>query len=460
MRRRFKLGGLAPLLVVALVFAGCHSTGGNGGNGSDGSTAADVDSGAFDAGLTDAGLTDAGHTDAGPDASVDAVSDTVDTGAGDVGAPDTWTDGATLELGPDAVQDDGSADASSSCLSPGWQSYFASRPALAAATLGRLGAAGLAQLCADLALLDGGGKLVVAEPQASKACVEPSYCPSIVPTQSERDRIQAAKYAHAVWLDAKGGVPWKLKDLSVSQLDELFDPTALFAGGVLFKYVVDHSPSDAYQYLVDQGLIKQDMLSTLVAVVDDLRTTDLEIDFVHGLKGNGHPVDTAVTVYDALKTFVKPRISRKGCHSMTRIVVALLRSVNVPGREVNGGQWYLNLHSSAQWPVVGRVLAHGDDVYSAALRAAPSAELLTPTAFYSDPANTAVCGADKGCLVGRHTALVASKHPAKYYVTRCCDPAKWNVVSCEKLMSQSFGAYLTAAELSAAVTSTKALCAP
>jgi hypothetical protein len=324
------------------------------------------------------------------------------------------------------------------------------------ATLGRLTADEQAQLCADLAELESTGALVVPEPAASIACVEPSSCSSISLTAAERSRILVGKHAHAVWLDYRGKVPWRLADYTAAALDGLFDPSVLFfgVGGTRFRYVVDHSSSEAWAYVQAQKLVASSPRKSIETVLSDLRTTEEAYDFLHGAADLGDPVDTPYTLREALTSYREGRpgirVAREGCHSMSRIVLGLLRAMNVPGVEVHDGTWFHNGHSSATWPAFALVMPHGDDLYNSILYAAPTSALLVEESFYTDPSNVAVCGTDAGYLGDRHRFLAAIRYPPKYLTERCCNPANYDYASCAAYLTENFGSYLTAAEVTGA----------
>lgn len=347
------------------------------------------------------------------------------------------------------------------CLPPVYETLLASAPHLESASVGALDADTSARLCQVVRELETTGEVASAEPQASVDCVEPDYCPTIVLTAEETSAILAAKVGHALWLDVHEHVPWRLADYDAGELAGLFDASVLMTNGSSFRHVVDHSPSRAYGYLLDQQLIAADVEATMARVFDDLRSTDTRTSFIHGI-GSRDPTSTAVTLMDALETWedigVPARISRAGCHSMSRIALGLLRSANIPGVERHSGQWYPNGHSTPEWPAVALVLPHGDDLYGATLRATPGTELATPFAFHSDAANTAVCGSDTSCLSRRHRALLATEYPAQWTERRCCDPTTYGYGSCSDYLTNDYGTLLTTAEIEAASTSITAVC--
>lgn len=444
-----KQATFAQIVLMVLAAWGCEST-----------PAADsgADAGAGDAVVADArSATDAGASDAGADVGAAADADGADAGIAD----------AASDLGSDAT---GAVDATSGprCPPTRYAAYLAANPRVFAATFGRLDAAGKAYLCKDLDEIEAKSSITIAEPAASASCTEPASCTYITPTADERRQILAAKYAHAIWLDRNAKVPWSLANGSPAALDGLFDPNVLFRNGTHFMSVVDYSPTDAWNYLVGRKLIRADMKSSMIAVLADLRTTDTKLEFVHGI-GTGtdpDPVNTAYTLDQALRTRVtKPggvtvRVSRRGCHSMSRILLALLRAMNIPGNEVHAGRWYGAGHSTPYWPAMRLVIPHGDDLYQATLRVTPTAALLTPESFYTDSANTAVCGSDRGCLGRRHASLNAVAYPARYTTRRCCDPTTYGYASCSAYLTANYSTTLSSAEITAAAASIKASCAP
>ena len=234
----------------------------------------------------------------------------------------------------------------------------------------------------------------------------------------------------------------------------MFDKTLFFN----FIYnsmisVIDYSPSDVYNYVKSNGLIKADQLSSFYAVADDLRSTSSRISFLHGSPYYGDNRD-AYSLIDALTTWVdrgyaEVRVSRLGCWSMTRIMIGMLRSINIPGNVTSS--YYVIGHSDAEWPSLDIVMPHGDDLYDAWLIATPTAEMFPSYSWYEDPANTAVCGDDKVCLSFRHHALSFMAYPSSWLPEAYCRPQYYGKQSCEEYISSDFAAYLTAEELQTAV---------
>lgn len=402
------------------------------------------------------------------------LADAVDLGSSDLdGADDLPSDpdvseGDATDIATDTHSDapdlaaDRDGDGTPIGPLPEYLEYFEARSAVAEATIASLDTDSLAMFWRFIRGLEETGQIAIEEPVASQNCDAPTSCGYISLTETERTTIYVAKLAHSIWLDQNDTLPWHLVDYTAEELRGLFDRDLLFHNGNGFNSVVDYSPSYAYGYVTDRGLVGETMEATLEAVVAELRTTDSDRDFIHGLAAHGDPTNTAYTLEEALETYTDRggpvRISRRGCHSMSRIVLALLRSVNIPGLETHAGEWYLDRHSSAVWPILERVLTHGDNVYSALITAGPTLDLTPPTAIFDDEENIAVCGEDRYCLAMRHSSQVGMAYPSSYTRNRCCRPEDFSEVSCEAYLTDNYSAYLTTDEISNAVLSIEATC--
>ncbi len=301
------------------------------------------------------------------------------------------------------------------------------------------------------------GVIEMARPGALQNCNEPEYCSTIVLTEVEKKRIHAAKTAHSVWLDKNEMLPWTIRGYSDRELSGLFGEDKLFNhNGAQYSYfsVVDHSPSEAYSYALELELIGDDALSSFYSVV-----TDLRMDFRHGNTGDENR-NTAYTLKEALSTYAANdrRVSRRGCHSMTRIAIGLLRSINIPGEETTAGVWYEMGHSSGVWPTLERVLPHGDHIYNALVRATPVVEFLPTFTFYDNNVGVEPCGESTVCLSHRHMSLNAVAYPSDWTLRRSCDPAGYGYESCQEYIYDSHSAYLSLEEMDAAVIVLEGVC--
>ncbi|NNC89770.1 MAG: hypothetical protein HKN82_15040 [Akkermansiaceae bacterium] len=338
-----------------------------------------------------------------------------------------------------------------------YEVYFLRNPAVAGLTIDRFDAGTRGFFEGFLDELELTGSVTVDEPVNLQNCEPPQSCTFIYLSGQEFNRILAAKAAHAVWLDRNELVPWRLRDYSDDDLRRLLHEDHLFSGlapNRFFNRVVDHSPSEAYDYAMNLGLLKSTPLATVQAAMEDFRS-----DFRHSNTGDPGR-DTAYTVLEALTTYADydRRVSRGGCHAMTRIALGVLRSLNIPGEEMRDGTWFDNGHSTAVWPCIGRVLPHGDNVYNALLLATPAEEFLTPFSFYDAPSGPPPCGTSRPCLSRRHAALNAIAHPSPYTTARCCRPADYGYADCEAFLRGNLGPFLTAEELTTAARELEALC--
>jgi len=337
-----------------------------------------------------------------------------------------------------------------------YRNYFTNNPKIARSSINQFDQETLGYFWNYIEQMETIGEIRIDEPLESQNCIEPTECPYIYPTDMEIKKILAAKAAHSIWLDKNKKLPWELDSYEEDELKGLFDKDVLFdqaINGYRFLSVVDYSPSPIYRYARDSNLIQADKLNTVYKVLDDLRTTDEKMSFLHG--SSSYPSDfrrTAYTLFDALTTYsdrgyASPRVARNGCQSMSRIMLGLLRSVNIPGEEKHGAEWYDGGHSSAVWPAIERVLPHGDDIYGGTLKATPSEKLLPTFEFYEDSQNTNVCGTDKTCLSRRHKALLAIMYPDRWTTARCCNPIAYGYASCEDYLSTQYKDYLTDEEI-------------
>ena len=358
------------------------------------------------------------------------------------------------------------------CPPDSYCAYFLDNSNVANVTIHSLDQTTLTYFWEYIEDLEAAGAVSIEEPVESQNCVEPDLCYSIQLTADEKRRIHAAKMAHAIWLDKNTLLPWRLRDCSQEEFACLFEPEKFLDPRSLgtptaphdyFISIVDYSPSDIYQYAIDNDLIKSSKYETMWAVLDNLRTTDTQRSFIHGSASYNDPTNTAHTLHHALtywsdRGYATFRIARSGCHSMARIVVDLLNCLNIAGEVVEEGQWMANLHASAIWPGLSLVLPHGDDIYSATLRAVPSDHLLPRVSFYSLDQNTSVCGDDVDCLSKRHKALLAIDYPDNYTLERGCNPTQYGYTDCRAYLVENYGEVLTEDEINSAVTSIQNLC--
>ncbi len=335
-------------------------------------------------------------------------------------------------------------------LSPYFE-YFFDHPAVADASIDAVDKTTETYFWKYIVALEKSGRLEMEIPGDLLACPAEG-CSYIEFTADEAARIHAAKMAHAIWLELHRLVPWRLASYKAADLDRLFTKRLLFEGhetsGWGVMYLVDHSPSELYSYMVDHGHIETTKFDTLNSVLGDIRS-----DFTHGVLGR-HPIYHAYTALDALTEYDiwGHRVSRWGCHTMSELLVAMLRAVNIPGEVIHCNDFYdRGCHASADWPILWRVMVHGDDVYRRDLMSIPD-HLLLPHYWFIEVSRTLEpCFDDLPCIGQRYLALRALAHPGHWILNRCRDPERYGHVNCEAYLTERYGDYLTEAELEDAI---------
>ncbi len=208
------------------------------------------------------------------------------------------------------------------------------------------------------------GSIFISEP----SCLEsnPSDSSTCYMDDSTTKKVLAAKSAYAIWLDKNNKVPWKLEDYSIDELKNIIrdEIECSQCAQDYFRHIVDYSPSLTYQYTKDA--IKDSKEATLYALVDKMRT------FRHGLEGEPNG-------YVAIDTAFQEKISRVGCWSMSKLITALSRNLNIPGYVDSG--WFGGGHASVLFPEIS-ILIHGDDVYNSYLKETSSNELLASWSYF------------------------------------------------------------------------------
>ncbi len=326
-----------------------------------------------------------------------------------------------------------------------YSTYLRCNPAVEALTTEAFDEDTLEHFWKDLAALEDSGSLESVEPQD----IDDEY---VYLTEDEQKRIVAADSAHAVWVDKNGLVPWRLAGYDYQELSGLFKGFFSESGsGCYFLSLIDSNPADAYHYITQNGLLEDNKIGTFYAVLEDIRS-----DFRHGISSRDpthepYTVAEALTEYDEYQT----RVSRRGCHSMTRILLALMRSINIPGEETRLGVWFDFGHSSAAWPSLSKVLPHGDNIYNALVKATPSDRLLPDYSYYGEDV---LCGTERPCISHRHTSLNAVTYPSAYTKNRCCNPAQYEHTDCQEYLHYEHDPYLTAYEIASAADAISALC--
>jgi hypothetical protein len=266
---------------------------------------------------------------------------------------------------------------------------------------------------------------------------------------AEGYEIVAAKLAHILYVEVRGLVPWLLADYDDASLSSLFDVCKQMGcsfgrgsktTGFTFQNVADHSPLAVWQVLSESidmaALVDPD--SGLTEIVRHAR------EFRHGSR-DLDPHLGIVTVEE----MAAERVSRRGCWSMSPYVLSLAAALNIPG-ELAHGYFAGQHHVSALFEAVDGVLAHGDDVYNAALSNTPAALLLDSHARWDDevlrykPLEGPLSPAGYNSRVNNYQ--LARLFPSSWTMSRYCGYESGTAPGREFLES-FFGSYATPAEL-------------
>ncbi|EGU55368.1 hypothetical protein VINI7043_26605 [Vibrio nigripulchritudo ATCC 27043] len=231
-------------------------------------------------------------------------------------------------------------------------------------------------------------------------------------------QIIASHIALALWMDVNDRVPWSLTNNTSEELHSMWkeknvlmaytsyemlntttrrfttkhpsldsvtvaDIASFFSPK--FTYIYNSSPYENYQWLMESFGTKISASSTQEEALREL--FKLTQKFEHGSSsdifyknraGQSTPIDVESSIdvprympvpfsFLRLRT---PHMAIKGCHSATRIVHSLAKTLNIPSSIVLGNNalpaaespFSLN-HSMLYFPTVDRWLSHGDDIY-------------------------------------------------------------------------------------------------
>ena len=149
----------------------------------------------------------------------------------------------------------------------------------------------------------------------------------------EKRRILQAREKHIKWLHENNLVNWSYN------IDYEFIDNAGFLS------VIDHSPYESYQYA--KQFVKESEEETIYAVLTELRK------FRHSMQG----IDS--TAPYTVKEALKEKVARLGCNSMSRIIIALLRSLDIEAIETADFT-----HSAVIFPSINKALNHSDLLYN------------------------------------------------------------------------------------------------
>ncbi|MDP2573302.1 hypothetical protein Q8W40_14010 [Vibrio penaeicida] len=345
-------------------------------------------------------------------------------------------------------------------------------------------------------------------------------------------QIIASHIALALWMDVNDRVPWSLTNNTSQELHSMWkeknvlmaytpyemlntksrrfinahpsldsvtitDIASFFSPK--FTYVYNSAPYENYQWLMKSLSSKISSSSTQEDVLRELFT--LTQKFEHGSSTdifykNKAGQSTAIDVESSIDvprympvpfSFLRlrtPHMAIKGCHSATRIIHSLAKTLNIPSSIILGDNKlpadvspFSTSHSMLYFPTIDRWLSHGDDIYGerdlfryiedklditipksqftqaselAACRGQESVGLCissrwkinkTLDGYLADPANHKTClEVIRGTLPGNHDALIFSDSERSTMLSRLgfSNDASFEQ-ACKKKWSDIFG---------------------
>lgn len=194
-------------------------------------------------------------------------------------------------------------------------------------------------------------------------------------TSEEAHEIYAAHLAHSLWLEKNEIVPWSIFEYNQEQLEELLQPQAWFDSWddvnkeYMLTHIADYSPRETFFTANEMVPSFSNQKSALVDIVIETRS------YRHGNKKDKKEIST-------IPEMAKEKISRHGCQTMSRYIVQIANSINIPGKTIEGYYFDDRGHRSAVFEFTDDVLAHGDDVYHAYLGNTPSSKLMDSYEFW------------------------------------------------------------------------------
>lgn len=259
--------------------------------------------------------------------------------------------------------------------------------------------------------------------------------------------IRAATVAHGLYIDKQNLVSWNLSDYSALSLGDLFDAEAImdavsftnFQTGETFRGfkhvdVMTFQPYTDYLIMQNNQYLKTTKTATLIELFNYSNT------YIHGISNilNFNRPMTVQEMHDTL--FEEVQIARNGCHSITRFIEGLCRSVNIPALAILTNSttgtdpgFFLNTHRSLLLRDEGRVLRHGDDMYTSRFDSFPDLTKTVLISYYeanwetepcvsldlacdTPPCNTGNILTDQSdlvnCVITQRLAVVSNTYPA------------------------------------------------
>ncbi|MEK6812978.1 MAG: hypothetical protein AABX86_02580, partial [Nanoarchaeota archaeon] len=143
-----------------------------------------------------------------------------------------------------------------------------------------------------------------------------------------------------------------------------------------FHLILDNSPRETFALATEAVPSFSDQKAALIDIIKSTRY------FRHGIAyaydGEGNLIDADPMEIVTMKKMTEEQVSRHGCQTMVPYIIQLGKSLNIPGRFING-YYYGKGHRSALFDFTDQVLAHGDNVLGGNT---PSSELMDSYKFW------------------------------------------------------------------------------
>lgn len=189
-----------------------------------------------------------------------------------------------------------------------------------------------------------------------------------------------AYIAQSLMLEIKEELDWSITDYSEKGLFQLFNSSSLFEfdyGSEENEYFIERDthampcePKTAYNFLVENEILKSDRISTIEALLEWCRTNLLHCS---GGIGEVEPyydqwqykgLPPIIKVIEGTKTLSEPSAGKRhltaGCWGTSGFLRIVLWTVNIPVIPTNVGSG----HGTPYFVEDGLYLSHGDDPYN------------------------------------------------------------------------------------------------
>ncbi len=192
-------------------------------------------------------------------------------------------------------------------------------------------------------------------------------------TRAEAVASWVAKIAHAMYHEIAGTFPWSIATYSEEWMRDLLDPDLLYSlnngdsswdlsapGGVAagIAAIFDVSPNLVYAKVQPEYTPALTARQAIGNIHDNIGRT-----MTHVQTGEAANALDMIDQFSASNLRGGQYISRRGCPTASRLMVAFARCINIPGH-LRDGYYAIGYHDSCDFKSANLTLAHGDDIYT------------------------------------------------------------------------------------------------